>query len=159
MCADERVMEWLAPALGRERAVADATRLRTRLERDGYGWWVVEVRGGAPFAGLLMLQMVPFDAAFTPAMEVGWRLAYDAWGRGYATEGARALLDFAFERLERGEIVAMTARANLRSQRVMERLGMHRDPSDDFDNPRLAQTHPLRPHVLYRIERAEAVRS
>jgi RimJ/RimL family protein N-acetyltransferase len=152
MNADPRVMEFFPNTYTEEYATEMAAYLRGRLEQDGYGWWVAQIKGGG-FAGNLALQKVPFDAHFTPAMEIGWRLPFDAWGHGYATEGARALLDFAFEELRCDEIVAMTAALNLRSQRVMERLGMTRDPADDFEHPRLEQGHRLRPHVLYRIRR------
>ncbi|GAC1299297.1 MAG: GNAT family N-acetyltransferase [Vulcanimicrobiaceae bacterium] len=153
MCADPRVMTWLGGTFGRERAAEDAAMLGARLERNGFGWWVVEVKGGAPFAGLVALQDVPFVAPFTPALEVGWRLAAGAWGNGYATEGARAALAHAFGALDRSEVVALTAKTNEPSQRVMRRLGMTYDPADDFDNPRVAVDSPLRPHVLYRLRR------
>jgi ribosomal-protein-alanine N-acetyltransferase len=150
MCADPRVMEFLPPY--REgQAEAVAARARERLAENGYGWWALEVKGVAPFAGVISLQMVPFEAAFTPALEVGWRLAYEHWGQGYATEGAALALRFAFDVLERDDVVAITTARNVRSQRVMQRLGMTRDPKDDFDHPRLPEGHPLRPHVLYRI--------
>lgn len=125
--------------------------MRASLVLHGYGWWVVEVRGVTPFAGLICLQEVPFEAAFTPAHEVGWRFAYEHWGQGYATEGARAAVDFAFRSLDWKEIVAFAAASNARSRRVMERLGMTYDPRDDFDHPRLVAGDPLRPHVLYRV--------
>jgi len=104
------------------------------------------------------LQDVPFAAHFTPALEVGWRLAAEFWGNGYATEGARAALAFAFQTLHRSEVIAMTAKINVRSQRVMQRLGMAYDPGDDFDSPRVADGSPLRPHVLFRIARDGAER-
>jgi RimJ/RimL family protein N-acetyltransferase len=95
-----------------------------------------------------------FRAPFTPAVEIGWRLSRDAWGNGYATEAARAALDFGFgSGLE--EIVSMTSTTNLRSQAVMQRLGMHRDPADDFDHPNVPVGSPLRRHVLYRLRREE----
>ena len=97
---------------------------------------------------------IPFEAHFTPAVEIGWRLAGAHWGRGYATEGARAALEAGFTQLGLSEIVAMTVPANARSRRVMERIGMTRDPADDFDHPRLADGDPLRRHVLYRISGA-----
>jgi RimJ/RimL family protein N-acetyltransferase len=100
---------------------------------------------------MIVLQEVPFEAHFTPATEVGWWLPYAQWGNGYATEGARAALDYAFGTLGRSEIVAMTTPVNLRSQRVMQRLGMTRDPADDFENPFVEAGHPLRTHVLYRL--------
>jgi RimJ/RimL family protein N-acetyltransferase len=155
MSADPRVMEFFPSILTPAEAEKTAVRMCDLLTRDGFGWWALDVKGGAPFIGVIALQMVPFDAAFTPAMGVGWRLAFEHWGRGYATEGARAALRFGFEALDQAQIVAMTAAVNLRSQHVMERLGMARDPVDDFDHPRLADGHPLRPHVLYRLRRSD----
>jgi ribosomal-protein-alanine N-acetyltransferase len=94
-----------------------------------------------------------FDAHFTPAVEVGWRLAHEYWGRGYAPEAGRASLDYAFDVIGLDEVVSFTTVANLRSQRVMQKLGMTRDPADDFDHPALPEDHPMRRHVLYRITR------
>jgi ribosomal-protein-alanine N-acetyltransferase len=152
--ADARVMEFMPSLIERADAERSAQRLREGLERDGYGWWVLEVKDVASFAGVVALQNVPSDLPFTPAFEVGWRLRYDQWGRGYATEAARAALDFAFDELGHSEVVALTAAINLRSQAVMERLGMTRDPRDDFEHTRLEPGHRLRPHVLYRIRNA-----
>ena len=151
MNADARVTEFFSRKYTRALSEASATAIREQLHRDGYGWWAVEVRGGAPFAGVIALQKVPFPAAFTPAREIGWRFSFENWGRGYATEGAKAALDFAFNVLDWHEIVAFTAELNLRSQRVMERLGMTHDPGDDFDHPNIEPGHALRRHVLYRI--------
>lgn len=151
MNADPRVMEFFPSTYGEEQARETAAYLRARLEADGYGWWIAEIKDGRRFAGCLAVQKVPFEAHFTPAFEIGWRLPVDAWGHGYATEGARALLDCSFSRLGCDEVVAMTAALNERSQRVMQRLGMTRDAADDFDHPRLEEGHRLRPHVLYRI--------
>ena len=155
MSADPRVMEFFPWTQDRAEAEKMAATLRERFERSGYGWWAIEVKGRAPFAGVIALQEVPFEAPFTPALEVGWRLAHEHWGHGYATEGARAALDFAFAELQRHEVVAMTAAVNVRSQMVMRRLGMTRDEADDFDHPRLAPGHRLRRHVLYRAKRAD----
>lgn len=157
MNADPRVMEFFPNTYTQEYASEMAAYLRARLEKDGYGWWVAEIKNGKRFAGNLALQYVPFEAHFTPALEIGWRLAFDAWGHGYATEGARALLDFAFKDLQCAQIVAMTAALNVRSQRVMQRLGMTHAAADDFEHPRLQPCHRLRPHVLYRIERPGAL--
>jgi RimJ/RimL family protein N-acetyltransferase len=151
MSADPRVMEFFPSVSERSEAESMAARLRDRLERDGYGWWVAEVKGGPPFAGVITLQDVPFEMHFTPALEVGWRLVHDQWGCGYATEGARAALDFAFGELGRSEVVSMTAAINTRSQRVMQRLGMTHDSAGDFDHPRLPEGDRLRRHVLYRL--------
>lgn len=151
MNADPRVMEFFPSVDTRERALESAAFLRKYMDENGYGWWIAEIKDGRRFAGCVALQDVPFEAHFTPALEVGWRLCADAWGCGYATEGGRALLDHAFRELKRSEVVSMTAAINVRSRRVMERLGMSHDPRDDFEHPRLEQGHRLRPHVLYRI--------
>jgi RimJ/RimL family protein N-acetyltransferase len=109
------------------------------------------VPGIAPFIGFAGLAVPRFTAAFTPCVEIGWRLAVEHWGKGYATEAARLALAYGFETAGLAEIVSFTTVANLRSRAVMERLGMHRDPADDFDHPSLPDGHPLRRHVLYRI--------
>jgi len=153
MSADPRVMEFFASTQERADAETAAAVMRERMDRNGFGWWALDVKGGASFAGVIALQDVPFGAPFTPAFEVGWRLAHEHWGRGYATEGARAALEFAFAELQHEEVVAMTAAVNLRSQMVMRRLGMTHDETDDFDHPRLALGHRLRRHVLYRASR------
>ena len=151
MNQDKRVTEFFAGSYDRARSEALAAERRAELQRNGYGWWVLEEKAGRSFVGAICLRTVPFNAAFTPAKEIGWRLIVDAWGRLYATEAASAALDFAFRRLGWPEVVAMTAALNLRSQRVMQRLGMTHDPRDDFDHPRIAPGNPLRRHVLYRI--------
>ncbi|MGB6517537.1 MAG: GNAT family N-acetyltransferase, partial [Candidatus Cybelea sp.] len=152
MNADLRVTEFLGRAYTRELSEASAAAIRRALDENGYGWWAVEVREGAAFAGVIALQKVPFSAAFTPATEIGWRFSFENWGRGYATEGAKAALDFAFTELHWNEVIAFTAATNLRSQRVMQRLGMTHNPADDFDHPKLEPDDPLRRHVLYRIK-------
>ena len=149
--ADPRVTEFFPKAYTRELSEASAAAIRAQLRRDGFGWWALEIRGGPAFIGSIALQAVPFEAAFTPANEIGWRLAAQHWGQAYATEGARAALGFAFNELKWTEVVAFTAASNLRSQRVMERLGMSHNAGDDFDHPRVEVGHPLRRHVLYRI--------
>ena len=153
LCADARVMEFFPATVEGAESERTANRLRLLHERDGYGWWVVRTREDPAFIGAIALQRVPFEAAFTPAFEIGWRFFPSAWGKGYATEGARAALTFAFDRLELEEVVAMTATFNHRSRRVMERLGMTHDARDDFENPRVEIGHRLRPHVLYRVKR------
>ncbi|HET9097454.1 MAG TPA: GNAT family N-acetyltransferase [Candidatus Baltobacteraceae bacterium] len=151
MHADARVMEFFPSTYSEEYAKEVAERLRVQLERDGHGWWIAEIKDGGRFAGTIALQEVPFEAHFTPAREIGWRLTRDAWGHGYATEGARAVLDYAFGEMGCNEIVSMTAEINARSRRVMERLGMTRECADDFDHPRLQEGDRLRRHVLYRL--------
>ena len=150
---DPRVTEFL----GRMRNRAASDELLDRVEEHwdlhGFGLWAVERPADGAVLGFTGLSTPSFDAAFTPAVEVGWRFAYHAWGHGYATEAATAALAFGFERLGLQEIVSFTTVANVRSRRVMERLGMRHDPADDFDHPRLDEGHPLRPHVLYRLRR------
>jgi RimJ/RimL family protein N-acetyltransferase len=123
---------------------------RPHWEEHGFGQWVVELPGEASFIGVVGLETVSYDAHFTPAVEVAWRLVRAYWGRGYATEAAKAALDYGFGEVGLGEIVALTVPANQRSRRVMKRLGMTQSPQDDFDHPRLPEG-PLRRHVLYRL--------
>lgn len=151
---DPDVMRFFPRRLDREQSDAMAARLRDRVDEQGWGLWAAEVPGVAGFIGFIGLQPVPFEAHFTPALEVGWRLDKAYWGRGYAPEGARAALDFAFGALDHDEIVSMTIAANLPSQRVMQKLGLTRDPADDFDHPTLPDWDQRR-HVLYRIRRAD----
>jgi RimJ/RimL family protein N-acetyltransferase len=154
MNADPRVMQFFPSTYEVDYATKMAQTLRERLEADGYGWWVLEAKNVSPFVGVIVLQSVPFEAAFTPAFEVGWRLKAEHWGRGYATEGATLAVRFAFDVLNVDEVVAMTAVQNLPSQRVMERLGMTHDARDDFDHPRLEEADRLRRHVLWRLSRS-----
>jgi RimJ/RimL family protein N-acetyltransferase len=153
MNANACVREFFPNVATREESLEAARRLRAGLLRDGYGWWVIQTKAEDTFAGVIALQAVPFETHFTPVHEIGWRLPLDAWGRGYATEGAAAVMRYAFERLDLREVVALTASINRRSRAVMERLGMTNDPTDDFDHPRLAQDDRLRRHVLYRTIR------
>jgi RimJ/RimL family protein N-acetyltransferase len=149
--ADPSVMEFFPAPLSRAESDAGAARIAAHFEAEGFGLWAAEEIGGAPFIGFIGLAVPAFSAHFTPCLEIGWRLARSAWGFGYATEGAREVLRFAFETLKLSEVVSMTVPANTRSRRVMENLGMRRDPADDFEHPRLRAGHPLRRHVLYRL--------
>jgi RimJ/RimL family protein N-acetyltransferase len=150
--SDPQVVEYLAGALTREASDALADRIEAHFERHGFGLWAVEVPGeDTPFAGFIGLVTARFEAHFTPCIEIGWRLDAAYWNRGYATEGARAAVQFGFLSLKLEEIVSFTACANVRSRRVMEKLGMTRAPSDDFDHPGLPPGHPLKRHVLYRL--------
>ncbi len=151
--ADRAVMEHFPAPLRREESDDLVDRIESGFDARGWGLWAVEVPGTAPFIGFVGLNPATFDAPFTPAVEVGWRLAREHWGHGYATEGARAALAFGFEDLALDEIVSFTSHGNTRSRQVMERLGMHNDPADDFDNPNVPAGDPLRAHVLYRLDR------
>lgn len=151
--ADPRVMEFFPALLSREESYAMVARVEAHLQEYGFSRWAVEIPGIAPFAGFIGLWVPRFEAHFTPCVEIGWRFAAAYWNRGYATEGARAALEFAFAVLRLDEIVSFTVPANLRSRRVMEKLGMTRSTSDDFDHPFIDEGHPLRRHVLYRIRK------
>jgi RimJ/RimL family protein N-acetyltransferase len=147
-------MQHMPAVLPRQASDALAERIEAHWGEHGFGLWAVEVPGVAPFAGFVGLSIPGFEAPFTPCVEIGWRLAAPCWGRGYASEAARAALGFGFEELGLAEIVSFTTPDNLRSRRVMEKLGMLRDPADDFDHPGLPEGHPLRRHLLYRTARA-----
>jgi RimJ/RimL family protein N-acetyltransferase len=150
--ADPLVMEHFPAPLSREDSDALVQRIEDSFELRGYGLWAVEVATTREFIGFTGLSVPSFDAHFTPAVEVGWRLARRSWGRGYATEAARAALAFAFEEVELNDLVSFTATTNQRSQAVMRRIGMTHDPADDFDHPRLPDGDRLRRHVLYRLD-------
>jgi RimJ/RimL family protein N-acetyltransferase len=154
MFDDPRVMEFLLPPPDRAAIDALVGRIRAHFDQHGYGWWAAELQETGAFIGFIGLVHIPFDAHFTPAVEVGWRLASAYWGHGYATEGARASLAVGFTQLGLSEIVSITVPANQRSWRVMERIGMTRDPADDFEHPRVPDGSPMKRHVLYRIDRA-----
>ncbi|NJP24694.1 GNAT family N-acetyltransferase [Microbispora sp. SCL1-1] len=149
--ADPVVMEHFPATLSREDSDALAERIEAGFDEHGFGLWAVEADG--EFIGFTGLSVPRFTAPFTPCVEIGWRLARSAWGRGYATEAARASLEDGFGRAGLTEVVSFTAVQNVRSQAVMRRLGMTHDPADDFDHPALPAGHPLRRHVLYRIRR------
>jgi ribosomal-protein-alanine N-acetyltransferase len=151
MNADPAVMEYFPVTLSREKSDALAQRIESDIERLGYGFWAAEVPGEAPFIGFVGIDEVDDYMTFAPGIEIGWRLAREHWGKGYASEGARATADFSFGELGLEQIVALTAAGNVRSRRVMERLGMRRDPAEDFLHPTLAADHPIAPHVLYRL--------
>jgi len=149
--ADPEVMEHFPNRLTREESDALVDRIEAAFDEQGYGLWAVVAESG--FIGFVGLQPVRFTAHFTPAVEIGWRLTRSAWGHGYASEAAVAARDFAFRKAGLDEIVSFTTYRNERSQAVMRRIGMRRDPADDFDHPRLPVDHPMRPHVLYRLTR------
>ncbi|HET7029272.1 MAG TPA: GNAT family N-acetyltransferase [Candidatus Limnocylindrales bacterium] len=153
MNADPEVMRFMSRALDRPDSEAMIERIEAHWAADGYGLWAVERADDGSFIGFVGLAAPAFEASFTPCLEVGWRLARSAWGHGFATEAARAALRFGFDTLDLAEIVSFTTVANLRSRAVMERVGMTRDPADDFDHPNLPADHPIRRHVLYRLSR------
>jgi len=153
--ADPRVMEFLGAPLSVEQSDSLVDSIEARFDSQGFGFWALELLGGAPLIGMAGLNIPRFDAPFMPAVEVGWRLDPHYWGHGYATEAARTALAFAFGPLGLDEVVAFTAEGNVRSRAVMERLGMHRDARDDFEHPLVPEDSSLRRHVLYRIRPSE----
>lgn len=156
MNADPAVMEFFPATLDRAQADAAFDRFSIALESRGWGLWAVEHEGR--FLGFTGLSPVGFEAHFTPATEIGWRLRRDAWGQGFATEAALAAMQFALDGLALDELVSFTSTANARSRMVMERIGMTHDPAEDFDNPNVAVGSPLRRHVLYRLARKGEMR-
>jgi RimJ/RimL family protein N-acetyltransferase len=148
--ADPMVMEYSPDLLTRQQSDSLIEAIESGFEQRGFGLWAVEVRATGTFIGFTGLNEPSLEAHFTPTVEVGWRLARTAWGEGYATEAARASLAFGFEEIGLDQIVSFTSAENMRSRAVMERIGMTRNPDDDFDHPDLPNTHPLRWHVLYR---------
>jgi RimJ/RimL family protein N-acetyltransferase len=153
--ADPHVAAHLSGPLDRAASDAFIDRIVARWASDGHGLWAVERLDDSSFLGFIGLAAPSFEAAFTPCVEVGWRLAPAAWGHGYATEGARAALRFGFDDLGLEEIVSFTIPDNVKSRAVMERVGMTHDPADDFDHPSFPDGHRLRRHVLYRLSRSD----
>jgi RimJ/RimL family protein N-acetyltransferase len=146
--ADPYVMEHFPWPLDREQSDAMAGRIRDHFAREGFGLWAVEVPGVAPFIGFVGLAR----PAFRPDdVEIGWRIASAYWGAGYATEGARAAVAHAFGPLGLDRLISMTVPRNVRSQRVMAKLGFVRDPDGDFEHPRIPEGNPMRPHWLFRL--------
>ncbi len=151
--ADPRVMEFFPNVLAPRESDAAYNRIQRQFERHGFGLWAAELREGSIFLGFIGLSVPQFHAHFMPAVEIGWRLRSDFWNRGLATEGAREAVRYAFEDLGLPALVSFTVPANMPSRRVMEKLGMTHDERDDFDHPLLPAGHPLRRHVLYRLDR------
>jgi ribosomal-protein-alanine N-acetyltransferase len=151
--ADPEVMACFPAMLTRDESDAMIERIEAGFDRRGFGLWAVEIAETGRFIGFTGLWVPGFGAHFTPAVEIAWRLSRSSWGNGYATEAARRACAFEDHRLD--EVVSMATHANARSQAVMRRLGMTRDPADDFDHPFLPEGHPLRPHVLWRLTAAD----
>jgi len=152
LCADPQVMRYFPAPLTRLEAAALMGRLRGHFNEYGFGLWALERKDSGAFIGMTGLLNVGFDAPFTPAVEIGWRLARRHWGLGLASEAAWACLRCAFSQMRLPEVVAFTTASNLPSQKVMQAIGMQLDPDGAFAHPRLAADDPLRPHVLYRID-------
>ena len=154
LCADPRVMRYFPETLGRLQSAEVIGRARGHFAELGYGLWALERKDSGQFIGFTGLGQVGFDAPFAPATEISWRLAYEHWGLGFASEAAWTCLACAFDRLGLEEVVAFTAVANASSEKVMQSIGMQRDVEGDFDHPNLPG-HELQRHMLYRITQAQ----
>jgi RimJ/RimL family protein N-acetyltransferase len=159
MNADPQVMEYLGEPMSRERSDEVVDRIEAHFRAHGFGLCAAELAEGSEFIGFIGLAVPTFEAAFTPCVEIGWRLAAEYWGAGLATEGAREIVRYAFEELGLAELVSLTAIGNERSRRVMAKLGMTHDAAENFDHPRIPAGDPLRRHVLYRLTREKWINS
>lgn len=153
MNADPQVMRLFPSLLTYEQSAHMVERIEAHFVEHGFGLWAVELKQTGQFAGFIGLAVPRFEAAFTPCVEIGWRIAVPFWNQGYATEGAQAALKFGFEQCRLTEILSFTVPANIASQRVMEKIGM--TYVSDFEHPVLANDDPLCTHVLYRITKQE----
>jgi RimJ/RimL family protein N-acetyltransferase len=151
MNADAEVMKHFPGPLSAEQSAEQMRNMQAGFAQHGYDFWAAELPGESSFIGFIGVRRVPARFPFAPAVELGWRLARPYWKRGLAQEGARASVDFAFDALALSELLAYTAATNRRSRRLMERLGMARDPREDFLHPAIPAGHRLQPHVLYRL--------
>jgi 3-dehydroquinate dehydratase / shikimate dehydrogenase len=151
--ADPRVMKYFPKTLTIEETQQFITVLKSKFEKDGFSFFATELKSTGEFIGMIGLSIPSYETPFTPCVEIGWRIAYEHWNKGYATEGALACLDFGFNELKLKKIVSFTAVENKTSQRIMEKIGMNRVEDGDFDHPRLPEGHPLRRHVLYSMNK------
>lgn len=153
--ADKRVMEFFPSTLSADDSNALARKIQKELNEKPYGFWAVEVPGVSSFIGFVGLHSPEFNAHFTPCIEIGWRLAYEYWGVGYATEAASKVVEYGFNVLGLKEIVSFTCVENVRSRKVMKKLGMKHDSKENFEHPKIPVGHPLRLHVLYRLKNSK----
>lgn len=151
MSADPAVMAYLLAFASPDAIALWIDRQQAHLAANGFCLWAIESQESGEFMGTAGLMRIGYEDHFTPAVEVGWRLAHRFWGQGYAPEAARAAVQFGFEVKGLAEIVANTVAPNLNSRRVMEKLGMTHDPAGDFDHPRVPDGHALKRQVLYRL--------
>ena len=157
MNANLRVMEFFPGCLTREESDQFVDRMESDFENIGFGLFAVELKETGAFIGFIGLHRASFQAHFTPCVEIGWRIDEPYWNKGLATEGSRAVIEYAFKRLRFDSLVSFTVPENMTSRRLMEKLGMTHDPAEDFDHPRLPEGHRLRRHVLYRLKNPATV--
>jgi RimJ/RimL family protein N-acetyltransferase len=149
---DPLVMEFFPKTLAYSETEAMLERLKQKFASDGFSFMAAELKETNEFIGFIGLNKPMFEAPFMPAIEIGWRIGSRYWNKGYATEGAKAALEYGFQTLALKEIVSFTAEINIKSRRIMEKIGMHQDHAGTFDHPVLSDDHPLKKHVLYRID-------
>ncbi|MBS0286792.1 MAG: GNAT family N-acetyltransferase [Proteobacteria bacterium] len=152
---DPLVMEHMPCLLSEAESTAFRDRILAHFDKHGFGLYACEIKETGEFIGYVGLNIPAFEAHFTPTVEIGWRLASKHWGKGYATEGAKVILEKAFTEFKLPEVVSFTVPANIRSQRVMQKIGMHHLTQENFQHPLLPSDHPLSWHVLYRLKREE----
>jgi len=152
---DPKVMEYFPSIQDRDSTYCFIECVKKHQEQHGFSLYALALKPTGEMIGFVGLQYAQFNAHFTPAVEVGWRLAFEHWKKGYATEAAQAVLHYAFTQLDLDEIVSFTTSGNIASQRVMEKIGLHHNKKDDFDHPKLSTISPLCRHVLYRITKQE----
>lgn len=153
MNADPKVRQYFPKVLAREDALGEMDRIRAGIAQRGWGMWAMEIPGVMPFAGFVGINAPGFPAPWQPAVEIGWRLPVDAWGKGYATEAAEASLYFAFEHLRLPQVIALSVVPNKPSHAVMERLGMKRWHGVEFDHPRVPADWHLKRHIVHLMTR------
>ena len=153
--ADHRVMEFMLGTMTVEETGQSVEHMKKHFDAHGFGRWAVEITDSEKFVGFVGISIPPYTLPFSPCVEVAWRICAEEWGKGYAPEAANEAMRDGFERGGLEEIVSFTAVGNMRSRRVMQKLGMHHNPADDFDHPKLPEGDRLRRHVLYRLFRKE----
>ena len=151
MNQDPEVMKFFPSTLTFDETKSLVERIRLHFIKHGFGLFAVELKTTGEFIGFVGLMIPSFEADFMPCVEIGWRIAAPFWRQGYATEAAKRVLQLAFEQYALKEVVSFTAKVNLPSIGVMEKIGLTRHVEDDFDHPKLSQDHPLVQHVLYRL--------
>lgn len=156
---DPQVCQYLPGIGNREATAAGIERIKKHYKKHGFSVYAVELKSTQEMIGFIGLSVPSFEAHFMPTVEIAWRLASRHWNKGYATEGAMAVLNYAFLQLNLNEIVSFCVVKNQASRRIMEKIGLHRNPADDFAHPKLPEESPLRAHVLYRLSKAEYLKN
>ncbi|AGH53212.1 TPA: GNAT family N-acetyltransferase [Legionella pneumophila subsp. pneumophila] len=152
---DQKVMQFFPAIPTREETIAFIDRIISHQEEKNFSLYAVEIKNTGEMIGFVGLFTATFQAHFTPAIEIGWRLSSKHWNQGYATEAAKAVLDYAFRKLDLDEVVSFTSELNKPSIRVMQKIGLYTNSEDNFDNPKVTSGSPLMGHVLYRLKRSE----